>query len=741
MNRIDRGRRSFFKVCAAAAGSLMVGFQIPALSSERVRGNGGARFAPNAWVRVDADERITVIVDKSEMGQGVATALPMLVAEELEIDPAGINVEFAPANTSLYANPILRLQATGGSTSVRASWKPLREAAAATRTLLIFAAASIWNLPPDKCHAEAGFVVGSDPDQRVSYGALAARAAQLDAPGHVTLKPASAFRIIGRRIPRLDTPDKVNGSVRFGMDVRRPGMLFAAIVQAPTFGGRLKRIDDSRVLALAGVRATVALGDAVAVVADSWWKAHQATGALVLEWDAGPHAQLSSDSIRATFRHLAQDPGRSVRDSGNARRALERAAHVLSAEYELPYLAHAALEPMNCTADVRTDRCELWVPTQAQSAAQEVAAEITGLPRSAVDVYTTFIGGGFGRRSEQDFVAQAVRISKAVGRPVQLIWSREEDMRHDYYRPASYHALRAGLDVSGHVRAWTHRIVCPSIMARVVPEFAPAVLPGWLPRPVRSATADVAGLFARLLVDSSSVEGALDLPYAIDNVYVDYQRHDPGVPVGFWRSVGHSQNAFVVESFIDEIAHAASADPYAFRRQLLGGAPRLRAVLDLAAEKSGWNNPAGAGRYRGIATHSSFGSHVAQVAEVSVEADGSVRVHRVVCAVDCGVAVNPDIIEAQMEGAAVFGLTAALKGEITVADGRVQQGNFNDYQIMRIDEMPEIEVHIVPSDAAPGGIGEPGVPPVAPALTNAIFAATGRRIRRLPVVPSDLVRA
>ncbi len=738
MTGTNHDRRQFIKICAGVAGGLLVGVGWEPAVASGVDSTSHACFEPNAWVRIDADDRVTVIVDKSEMGQGVTTALPMLVAEELEVDPAAIHVEFALADTARYANTILRLQATGGSTSVRASWKQLREAGAVARTLLVEAAARLWNLSPELCRADNGFVTGAHPVQRISYGALSASAAKLKAPPKVALKPAQAFRVIGARIPRLDTPSKVNGSAQFGIDVRVPGMLFAAIAQAPVFGGKLSRVDDSRAKVMPGVRAVVPLGDAVAVVADTWWQAQSAIGSVMCEWNDGTHTQLSSDSIRSEYRQLALTTGRSVRHQGDAGRALERAVHVLRGEYELPFLAHATMEPMNCTADVRSDRCELWVPTQAQSGAQEVAAEIAGLPRSAVVVHTTYLGGGFGRRSEQDFVAQAVRIAQAVGQPVQLIWSREEDVRHDYYRPATFHVMHAGLDKTADVVAWTHRIVGPSIMARVVPEFAPALLPGWLPLLARRATADVAGYIAGFLTDSSSVEGAADIPYAIDNIAIDYVCHDSGVPVGFWRSVGHSQNAFVVESFIDEIANTVKADPYAFRRKLLATAPRLQAVLDLAAAKSGWGKPAVAGRYRGIAAHSSFGSHVAQVVEVSVTDEGHVRVHHVVCAVDCGIVVNPAIVESQMESAVVFGLSAALKEEVTLLRGRVQQHNFTDYPVLRIDEMPTVDVHIVSSSAEPGGVGEPGVPPIAPALTNAIFAATGRRIRRLPVILTKL---
>ena len=739
MAATDQGRRTFLKASAAAGGGFLLGFYLPVSGADapRPEQTRTSTFVPNAWIRVGADDSVTVMVDKSEMGQGVATALPMLVAEELGVDLVRIKTEFAPADRT-YLNPELRVQGTGGSTSIKTSWIPLRQAGAAARQMLVAAAAKGWGVSPSACRAENGLVVNSADGRSRTYGALAALAAQMPVPEAVALKPASEFRIIGTRAARVDTPRKVNGRAVFGMDVRLPGMLTATIAHAPVFGGRLERFDADKAMKLPGVRLVVPLEGAIAVVAESYWQAKLGLDALEVEWDAGEHAELSSAVIRKRYRELAEQKGKEARVEGKPQRVMAQAAIRIRCEYELPYLAHATMEPMNCTADVWPESCELWVPTQGQSGAQEVAARITGLPHRSIKVHTTFLGGGFGRRSEQDFVAEAVQLSVAAGAPVKLIWSREEDMQHDYYRPATLHVLQAGLDDSGQPLAWAHRIVGPSILSRVISEFAPAIMPQWLPHFLKSGASSLAGSVAGLSVDRTAVEGAQNVPYAVDDMRVDYVEHDPGVPVGFWRSVGNSHNAFVVESFIDELAVAAGEDPYLYRRGLLRNAPRHVAVLDLAARRSGWEQPAPEGVYRGIAVHASFGSYVAQVAELSVGHDGAVRVHRVVCAVDCGTVINPDTVEAQMEGAIVFGLTAALKGEITIEQGQVRESNFHDYPVLRMNDMPVIEVHIVRSDAPPMGVGEPGTPPIAPALTNAIFAATGKRVRRLPVRPEYL---
>jgi len=713
-------RRDFLKVGVAVGGGLVLGFYLPGRDdSLQAATESGAPFAPNAWLRIGTDGGVTVMLHKSEMGQGIMTSLPMLVAEDLEADWSKIRVEFAPADIAYYTwfTPTFGAQFTGGSRSVRGSWDILREAGATAREMLIAAAAENWGVAVETCRAEGGEVIHKPSGQRISYGALANKAATLPVPKEVPLKDPKDFRLIGARTARLDTPSKVNGSAVFGIDVKVPGMLIARVLRCPVFGGKVASYDATKAKAIQGVRDVVQIEGGIAVVADGYWPATLGLKALEVQWDEGPKAKLSSADITATFKALAEQPGAVARHEGDATQALASAAKKLEAIYEVPFLAHATMEPMNCTAHVRKDGCDVWVPTQGQTGAQQTAMKITGLPEESVKIHTTLLGGGFGRRFEQDFVADAVEISKLVGAPVKVIWSREDDMQHDFYRPATYNRLSAGLDPQGLPIAWTHRIVGPSIMSRSFPD---RVKDG---------------------IDPSSVEGAANIPYNIPNLHVEYVMKDTGIPVGFWRSVGSSQNAFITECFLDELAAAAGKDPYEFRRQLLDKAPRHKAVLELAATKAGWGQPLPEGRHRGIAVHFSFGSYVAEVAEVSVDKDGNVRVHRVVCAVDCGRVVNPDTVEAQMQSGIVYGLTAALKGEITIENGRVKQSNFHDYEMLRMEEMPVIEVYILPSTEAPGGVGEPGTPPIAPAVVNAIFAATGKRIRKLPIRSEDLKKA
>lgn len=644
------------------------------------------------WIRIAPDGIITLVIGQTEMGQGAATGLAMLAAEELEVDLAQMRFEAAPAHRA-YFNPFFGEQVTGGSTSVRGWWEPLRQAAATARERLVAVAASAWSVPRKDCRAERGAVVHSPTGRRLGYGELAERAAGLPAPRAVRLKQPTFFRVIGTPQPRLDMTAHVTGCAVFGTDVSIPDMLVATVARCPVIGGKVKRVDARRARATQGVREVVEMASGVAVVADSTWSALRGREALAVTWDEGPQAMLDSAQIRRSFEQAVARRGRVARDDGDTAGALRTATQVIEAVYETPYLAHATMEPMNCTARVGPDSCEVWAPTQAQTEAQQVAARATGLRDNQVRIHTTCLGGGFGRRLDQDFVEEAVHIAKVVGRPVQVLWSRDDDMRHDHYRPANHTYLRGGLDKRGRPVAWFQRIVGPSL----------------------------------------ALEG-VDVPYAIPSIREEHIEVDPGVPTGPWRSVGASQNAFVVECFIDELAHAAGEDPLAFRRKLLGKAPRHRAALELAAEKAGWGTPPPEGRHRGLAVYHSFGSYVAQVAEVSVSETGAIKVHRVVCAIDCGQAVNPDLIAAQMEGSIVFGLSAALKGQITLKHGCVVQANFRDYPILTIGEMPEVEVHIVPGRGDPGGVGEPGVPPIAPAVANAVFAATGHRIRALPML-------
>ncbi len=705
-------RREFVETSAG----LVISFYLPARRGAAPNAID-TDFAPNAWLRIGADDVVTLTVDKSEMGQGSQTGLAMILAEELEADWAKVRLGPVPENPAGWS----RRMSTGGSTAIRTSWDPLRKAGATAREMLISAAAATWNVDRSTCHAEQGVVIHTPTKRQLPYGKLAARAAQVPVPSDAPLKDPKDFRLLGTRAPRLDTPAKVDGSAVFGIDVTVPEMLIASIERCPVFGGMLKRYDGAKAEALPGVRAVVALepspwtgrGGAwaagcaagVAVVADTYWHAVQGRRALEIEWDEGEAATLGSDGIRAEFARLAEQAGVEARKTGDAEAALAAATQRVEAVYEVPFLHHATMEPMNCTAHVRANGCDVWAPTQNQTRAQEVAAELTGLSKDRVRVHTTFLGGGFGRRLEPDFVAEAVRVSQAVGAPVKVIWSREDDVQHGFYRPATYNKFTAGLDAAGAPVAWSHRIVAPPILLK----FGPL---------------DKG-------IDRTLIDGAANLPYAIPNVLVDQVAMDLlPVPRGFWRSVGISQNAFVTECFFDEVAVAAKQDPFELRRQLLKDKPRHLRTLELAAEKAGWGSPLPSGRGRGIAIAEWAPTVCAQVAEVSVSADGSVRVHRVVCAVDCGPTVNVGQIEAQLQGGIVYGLTAALYGEITIERGRVKQSNFTDYPMMHINEMPVVEVHVVPSDDKQGGIGEPSVGPIAPAVCNAIFAATGKRVIR-----------
>jgi isoquinoline 1-oxidoreductase subunit beta len=708
-SRTSVTRREFLETTGVVGAGLLLGFHLPAGGRFGAAAADAAPFVPNAWLRLGTDESVLVIVDRSEMGQGVTTALPMLLAEELDADWSKVSIEFAPADKA-YANPLFGMQGTGGSTSVRAAWQPLRKAGAAARDMLVSAAAQTWGVDKAECRAERGAVIHGPSRRRLSYGRLVAKAATLPIPQDAPLKEPKDWRILGTRVRRLDTPPKVDGTAEFGIDVKVPGMLVAVIARSPVRGGAVASFDAAKARAVPGVRQVVQVSSGIAVVADGYWPAKQGRDALAVTWNEGPNAQVTSASISQLLAQSADQPGAVARhDGSDPEAALAAAATRYDAAYELPFLAHATMEPMNCTAHVRADAVDVWAPTQFQTGAQGLGAKIGGVAPEQVKVHTTYLGGGFGRRFELDFIQEALETSKAVGAPVKVIWSREDDTQQDQYRPACYHRLRAGLDAAGQPVAWTHRIVAPSIMARVFPNL------------VKNG------------IDGEAVEGGVGMPYTVPNVHVDYLMPDTGIPVGFWRSVNNSFNAFVVESFVDELAHAAKRDPYEYRRDLLTKAPRHLGVLNLAAQQAGWGAPLAAGRSRGIAVWKSFETHVAQVAEISIDSDGTVRVHRVVCAVDCGPVVNPDIVEAQMQSAIVYGLTAALWGEITIDRGRVTQSNFNNYRVLRLAEMPRVEVHIVPSSESQGGVGEPGTPPIAPAVCNAIYAATGKRLRKLPI--------
>ena len=708
-------RRQFIQAGAAAGGGLALSLHLP-LANADAEADDAKGLEPNAFIRIDPDGRIVLTMPYVEMGQGTYTAIPMLIAEELEADLGQVRLEHAPPNDKLYGNPVFGgLQITGGSTAIRAAWKPMRVAGAVTRIMLMSAAAKRWNVDPASCRAEGGEVLHAPTGRKLAYGDLAADAARQPIPERVTLKRPEDFRLIGTPAKRLDTPAKVDGTAVFGIDARPPGVKIATLAQSPVFGGRLKSVDDSAAKAVKGVRQIVQLDDAVAVVADHMGAAKKGLAALKIEWDDGPHAKLTTDDIAAELEKATLSPGPVAQNIGDAHAALASAAAKVEATYQVPFLAHATMEPMNCTVHVRKDGCEVWVGSQVLTRAQATAAKTTGLPLDKVVVHNHLLGGGFGRRLEIDGVTRAVQIAMHVDGPVKVVWTREEDIQHDMYRPYFFDRLSAGLDEKGMPVAWTNRFAGSSILARFLP---PAFNNG---------------------LDPDTTDGAIDLAYALPNMHVEYVRVEPpGVPTAFWRSVGPSHNVFVTESFMDELAAAAKQDPVAYRRVLLAQAPRAKAVLDLAAEKAGWGQPLPERAGRGVSVQRAFGTFMAQVAEVEVSKKGEVRVRRVVCAVDCGTVVNPDIVEAQVESAIMFGVTAALHGEITLKNGRVEQTNFDTYQMLRINEAPAIEVHIVRNFEPPGGMGEPGTSAIVPAVANAIFAATGKRLRKMPVDPAAL---
>jgi isoquinoline 1-oxidoreductase beta subunit len=715
---VELRRRDFLRVSAAVGGGLLVAVRF-ASSAKAVTALAGpepaADFMPNAFVRVAPDGRVTVIVNKAEMGQGVATALPMLVAEELDADWTRVGFEFAPAAPE-YVDPNFGIQMTGGSSSLAGMSEPLRKAGAAARALLVAAAAQGWSVPAAECETEPGVVVHRGSGRRSEYGPLTAAAAKLPAPADVKLKDPKTFRLVGHPTPRLDTADKAAGRAIFAMDVRRPGQLVAVVAHPPCFGGVMKSFQADAALRVPGVIKVVPVDSGVAVIAKGFWAARCGREKLTIDWVPGPNATLSTDALREEYRALAKTPGKVARHEGDVDKALSGASQVLTAEYELPYLAHATMEPLNCVVDLRPDSCEVWAGSQFQTVDQAAIARTAGLKPEQVKLHTTFLGGGFGRRANpaSDYLVEAVQIAKAAGAPLQMIWTREDDLRAGYYRPLWHSRIQGAIGAAG-ISGWKHTIVGQSI-TKGTPFEAFTTKDG---------------------IDSTSVEGAEDLPYAIPNLRVELHSTEVGVPTLWWRSVGHSHTAFVVESFLDELAHASGEDPLALRRRLLAGKPRLLAVLELAAKEAGWGTPLPAGHARGLAVHFSFNSYVAHVAEVSLQ-DGRPRVHRLTAAVDCGRVVNPEGARMQIEGAAGFALTALLYSAITLKDGRVEQSNFHDYRMLRMPEMPAVDVHMVPSEERTTGLGEPGVPTVAPAVCNALFALTGKRIRRLPIRTEDL---
>jgi len=713
MNRtVKISRRDFLKTGVMVGGGLVLGFSISG-AVPAAAGKAKQSFSQNAFIRIGTDDLVTIIVNKSEMGQGVYTSLPMLIAEELECDWARIRVEPAPVAPEYNHTEWGPIQGTGGSSSVRSTWDQFRKAGAAARTMLLQTAAETWKVAPESCRAEKGFIIHDKSKKRLSYGALSEKAARLKPPKEVTLKKPDDFTVIGKPTKRLDTAEKVSGKALFGIDAKVKGMLVAVVERAPVFGGKVKSFNADKAKQVAGVSGVYQIPSGIAVAAKDFWSAEKGREALDIQWDEGENAKLSTESMRSLYAGLSKTAGIVAKKEGDAVQKLTTATKKLTAEYEVPYLAHAAMEPLNCLVDLKQDSCEIWTGTQFQTVDRNSAASIAGLKPEQVKINTMLLGGGFGRRANprSDFVSEAVHVAKAVKKPVKVIWTREDDMRGGYYRPMWSDRISAGLDEKGMPVAWQHTIVGQSIIKGTLFEQG----------------------FIKNGVDGTSVEGASNLSYDIPNVYVDLHSPDINVPVLWWRSVGHSHTAFVVESFIDELAHAAGKDPYEYRMALLGKHPRHRAVLELAAKKAGWGGSLPKGRARGLAVHESFGSFVAQVAEVSVSPRGEVRVHNVTCAIDCGRAVNPSTVTAQMESGIVFGLSAALFGAITLKDGRVEQSNFHDYPVVRMKDMPKVDVHIIQSKESPQGVGEPGVPPIAPAVCNAIFTLTGKRIRTLPI--------
>ncbi len=715
MNGPALTRRDFL-AASALIGGLVIAFFVPGARRFAEAQPAPAKLpAPNAFLRIAADDRITVLLSHAEMGQGVWTALPMLLAEELDADWSRIQVEHAPAAPA-YAHTAFGLQMTGGSTSTWSEFDRYRQAGAMARTLLVAAAAQRFGVSAADCRTEKGVVICGG--KRARYGELAEAAAKIAAPKSVTLRDSKDWKIIGKPTHRLDTPEKTTGRAQFGIDVQFDGLLTALVARSPVFGGKVRTFDATKARAVPGVRDVVQVPSGVAVVADHFWAAKLGRDALAVEWDSGPGAEFDSTKLWEEYRRLAATRGAVAARAGDAAAALKRAAKVLEADYTVPYLAHAAMEPLNCAVRIGADKCEIWTGTQFQGVDQQAVAGITGLKPEQVEIHTQFLGGGFGRRATptSDFIAEAVHVAKAAGKPVKTVWTREDDTQGGYYRPAYLHRLRVGVGADGLLTGWTHTIVGQSIL--VGTPFEPMMVKDG--------------------VDATSVEGVADSPYmkGIRDHRVELHSPRTAVPVLWWRSVGHSHTAFVMESMIDELAASAGRDPVEYRRALLEHHPRHLSVLNLAAEKAGWGSKLPAGRARGVAVHESFGSWLAQIAEVSIE-DGRIRVHRVVCAIDCGIAINPAGIAAQIEGGVAFGLGAALHSRLDIREGRPQQSNFHDYRVLRLDEMPAVEVHIVPSTERPGGVGEPGVPPIAPAVANAVFALTGERLRDLPLAPAS----
>jgi isoquinoline 1-oxidoreductase subunit beta len=700
-------RRAMVKATVAAGGGLILGISIPRLP-RAFAAEPNTDFAPNAFVRIDQDSKVTFTIPQVEMGQGIYTALSMILAEELDVPFDHVTAVAAPPNDKLYANPIFGFQVTGGSTSIRAFWDPMQIAGASARAMLVRAAATKWSVDPASCRTENAAVLHDATAQKAAYGELVQAAAAFTPPQNPPLKSAADFKLIGKPLKRLDTPDKVNGKAVYGIDARPDGLKIATLASCPVLGGKVARVDDAKDRSIHGVRQVIVLDDLVAVVGDHMWAAKQGLAALDITWDEGPNAAVSTADVLNGLIAASEKAGAVAKSTGDVAKTLGEGTK-LEATYHVPFLAHAPMEPMNCAVHVRSDACEIWVGNQVLARAQAAGAKVTGLPLDKVIVHNHLLGGGFGRRLEVDYVEKAVRIAQKVDSPVKVVWTREEDIQQAFYRPFYFDRFKASLS-NGRIAAWSHRIAGSSVLARwALPTFEDGI-------------------------DADAVDGAIDFPYDTPNILVEYVHAEPpAVPTCFWRSVGPGHNIFVVESFVDELAHAAGQDSVEFRRSHLAKEPRLLACLNLAAEKAGWGTAVPARVGRGVACQTVFGSYVVAVVEAEVDANGEIAIRRVTAAVDCGAMVNPDTVEAQIQGGLVFGLSAALHNEITILNGRVQQSNFNNYRMMRINETPAIDVHLIQNSEAPGGIGEAGTSIAAPALANALFAVTGVRLRSLPV--------
>lgn len=737
----DLSRRAFLQMFGLGAAGLVLAVhfgELPAWAEEKAAPSG-LPLKPNAYLQVGRDGKITFIAPRADMGQGIHTSSAQLVAEELDVDPADFKIEHAPPNDPVYGIPS-GVQLTGASSSIAGLWLPMRQVGAITRSMFVAAAAKQWNVHPATLRTEKGIIYHDAGKRKIAYGELVDAVAKMDPPkadvppryfflfdgntpptevrNGVKLKDPKDFKVIGKSIPRIEAPEKVKGAPLYGIDVRLPGMLVATVKASPVFGGTLKSVNDAKAMKIKGVQKVVKLENAVAVVADHFWAAKQGLQALEITWDEGPHANVSNADIVRDLAKAAESEGLVIRNEGDPAKGLKGAAKRIDATYELPFLAHATMEPMNCTVHVRPDHCEVWTGTQTPSITQIVAAQVTGLKPEQVTVHNHWLGGGFGRRLEMDVLVQAILIAKNFDRPVKLVWTREEDIQHDLYRPYYYDKVSAGVDKNGKIVGWTHRLVGSSVVAR----YAPV-------------------LILEDKIDPDAMDGVRQYPYDLQNVKVDYvAKEPPGVPTGFWRGVSVGHNTFVQESLMDELAHAAGKDPVEFRKQHLSKDKRAKAVLERVAKEAGWGKPMPAGKGRGIAVSRIWGSYLGMVAEVSVSKAGDLRVERVLCAVDCGTAINPGHVKSQIESGILFGLAPVLLDAITIKNGRVEQSNFNDYRLIRMSDTPQIEVYVMDSGEAPSGIGETGTAMVVPAVTNAIFAATGKRLRKIPVKPEELRR-